>query len=239
MTVPAVSFQNISKRYDNGVEALQSVSLDIKQGSFFALLGANGAGKTTLLGILSTLVRPSTGVVHVMGRDLSKEPRDLKALMGVVPQEFNCHTFERVGDIVSNQAGYFGLSPRQARKRAEYYLKRLSLWDKKDDATRVLSGGMKRRLMIVRALVHDPKILLLDEPTAGVDVELRYDMWEFLKELNASGVTILLTTHYLEEVERLCQDVAFLNQGRIVYQDKVGAQSIEELFLSLVKKDPI
>lgn len=218
----AISIKNLTKTYKNGVEALKGIDLVIEPGSFSALLGANGAGKTTVIGILTGLVNKTSGEVSVFGYDLDREPEMVRQQIGVVPQEFNFNMFENVQDIVVNQAGYFGIERTAALEYSEYLLKRLDLWEKKNQPSRGLSGGMKRRLMIARALVNKPKLLILDEPTAGVDVELRYSMWEFLKELNAQGTTILLTTHYLEEVEQLCQDAAMIKGGKIIANDKVS-----------------
>src|SRR3989338_2401191 len=204
--------------YANGVEALKGVSLEIEEGDFFAFLGPNGAGKTTLIGIVSGLVMKTSGTVQVFDKNIDIEPQSAKMHIGVVPQEINFNFFEKVLDIVVNQAGYYGVPRKIALGRAEKYLKQLDLWKKKDEPARMLSGGMKRRLMIARALVHEPRLLVLDEPTAGVDVELRHDMWKFLKELSHSGVTILLTTHYLEEAEKLCKNLAIINNGEIVEQ---------------------
>lgn len=217
----AVSIENLNKTYNNGKKALINVSLDIEEGDFFALLGQNGAGKTTIIGILTALVNKTSGSVSVFGLDIEKQHAEAKRLIGVVPQEFNFSIFEKVFDIVVWQAGYFGIPRAEAETRAEEILKRLDLWEKKDQTAKTLSGGMKRRLMIARALIHHPKFLILDEPTAGVDVELRRGMWEYLKELNANGTTILLTTHYLEEAEELCKNVAIIKQGEIIKIDKV------------------
>jgi len=216
MTATALSIRQLSKTYANGFTALKAIDLDVAEGDFFALLGPNGAGKSTTIGILSTLVNKSAGTVRVFNHDLDQSPAALKRCIGVVPQEFNFNQFEKVFDIVCTQAGYYGIAPRLARARAEQYLNQLGLWDKRTTASRELSGGMKRRLMIARALVHNPKLLILDEPTAGVDIELRRSMWNFLLELNRQGITIILTTHYLEEAEQLCRNIAIIDQGRIV-----------------------
>jgi len=213
----ALTITNLTKVYDNGFEALKGVSLVVKQGDFFALLGPNGAGKSTTLGIVSSLVNKTAGNVKVFGYDIETELVKAKTQLGVVPQEFNFNQFEKVFDIVVTQAGYYGIPAVEAKKNAEKYLKKLGLWDKRDEAARLLSGGMKRRLMIARALVHEPKLLILDEPTAGVDIELRRSMWEFMRELNEQqGTTIILTTHYLEEAEALCRNIAIIDQGRIL-----------------------
>ena len=212
----ALTIRQLTKTYGNGFQALKGIDLDVAEGDFFALLGPNGAGKSTTIGILSTLVNKTSGTVNVFGHDLDREPSALKRCIGLVPQEFNFNQFEKPFDIVATQAGYYGIPRREARKRAEQYLTELGLWDKRDVASRMLSGGMKRRLMIARALVHRPRLLILDEPTAGVDIELRRSMWGFLTGLNEQGVTIILTTHYLEEAEQLCRNIAIIDQGRIV-----------------------
>jgi len=216
MTTTALSIRQLIKTYANGFTALQGIDLDVGEGDFFALLGPNGAGKSTTIGILSTLVNKSSGTVRVFNHDLDQSPTALKRCIGVVPQEFNFNQFEKVLDIVCTQAGYYGITPSLAHTRAEQYLNQLGLWDKRGSASRELSGGMKRRLMIARALMHNPKLLILDEPTAGVDIELRRSMWNFLLELNQQGITIILTTHYLEEAEQLCRNIAIIDQGKIV-----------------------
>jgi ABC-2 type transport system ATP-binding protein len=212
----ALSIQQLTKTYDNGFQALKGINLEVAEGDFFALLGPNGAGKSTTIGILSTLVNKTSGSVNVFGHDLDQQPSALKRCIGVVPQEFNFNQFEKCFDIVVTQAGYYGIPARIAKARAEQYLTQLGLWDKRDAPSRELSGGMKRRLMIARALVHQPRLLILDEPTAGVDIELRRSMWTFLTELNEQGVTIILTTHYLEEAEQLCRNIAIIDHGAIV-----------------------
>ncbi|HWV08622.1 MULTISPECIES: ABC transporter ATP-binding protein [unclassified Pseudomonas] len=212
----ALSIRQLTKTYGNGFQALHGIDLDVAEGDFFALLGPNGAGKSTTIGILSTLVTKSSGTVNVFGHDLDKSPYALKRCLGVVPQEFNFNQFEKVFDIVVTQAGYYGIPARIAKERTEQYLNQLGLWDKRNVASRELSGGMKRRLMIARALVHQPRLLILDEPTAGVDIELRRSMWSFLTELNEQGITIILTTHYLEEAEQLCRNIGIIDHGRIV-----------------------
>ncbi len=213
---PALTIHRLSKTYDNGFTALKGVDLTVPQGEFFALLGANGAGKSTMIGIISSLFRPTTGSVEIFGIDLAKHPAKAKQCLGVVPQEFNFHQFEQVIDILIVQAGYFGIPAKQAKTRAEKLLKLLDLWDKRYEKARSLSGGMKRRLMIARALMHSPKLLILDEPTAGVDIELRRSMWEFMEQINRDeGTTIILTTHYLEEAEQLCKNIAILDKGEI------------------------
>lgn len=217
----AINIKDLVKTYKNGTLALQGVNLEVKEGDFFALLGANGAGKTTIIGILTSIVTKTSGEVKVFGHDLDNETNLVKQSIGVVPQEFNISIFEKVQDIVINQAGYYGMPLKEATKQTEIILKKLDLWEKRDQVAKNLSGGMKRRLMIARALVHNPKLLILDEPTAGVDVELRYGMWQYLNELNAQGTTILLTTHYLEEVEQLCKNAAIIKQGEIIKNDSV------------------
>ena len=219
--MPAITIHNLTKIYRNGVKALKSVSLDVAAGDFFALLGANGAGKTTLINILTGLVNKTSGRVKIFGYDIDTDAAKAKKFIGVVPQEFNFNMFEKVEDIVVTQAGYFGIERNIALPETEKLLKKVGLWEKRNAPSRTLSGGMKRRLMIARALVHQPKLLILDEPTAGVDVELRHGMWEYLRELNRQGTTILLTTHYLEEVEQMCRDAAIIKNGEIVRNDKV------------------
>ena len=212
----AIKISNLSKTYGNGLIALNGISLTVGEGDFFALLGPNGAGKSTTIGILSTLIRKSAGDVKIFGKNVESHVYETKLDLGVVPQEVNFSQFEKVGDIVLTQAGYYGLTRKVAASRAEKYLKKLGLWEKRNERSRTLSGGMKRRLMIARALVHEPRLLILDEPTAGVDIELRRSMWEFLSELNQSGTTIILTTHYLEEAEQLCRNIAIIDGGQIV-----------------------
>jgi len=212
----ALSIRNLKKTYDNGFEALKGISLEVKAGDFFALLGPNGAGKSTTLGIVSSLVNKTEGKVEVFGVDLDENLSAAKLHLGVVPQEFNFNMFENVRDILTTQAGYYGIPYSKAAERADFYLKKLGLWEKRNGPSRMLSGGMKRRLMIARALMHEPKLLILDEPTAGVDIELRRSMWEFLKEINATGTTIILTTHYLEEAESLCRNIAIIDHGTII-----------------------
>lgn len=214
--VSAIRIRGLKKTYGNGVEALKGIDLDVQPGDFFALLGPNGAGKSTTIGILSSLVTKSAGAVQVFGHDIDRELSKAKQCLGVVPQEFNFGQFEKVLDIVVTQAGYYGMPKAAALRSAEKYLKALGLWEKRNDMSRTLSGGMKRRLMIARALVHEPKVLILDEPTAGVDIELRRSMWDFLSELNRQGITIILTTHYLEEAESLCRRIAIIDRGLLV-----------------------
>ncbi|MCG6859840.1 MAG: ABC transporter ATP-binding protein [Chromatiaceae bacterium] len=213
--MPALAVRKLTKVYRNGHEALKGVDLTVEEGDFFALLGPNGAGKSTLIGIVTSLVNKTAGEVQVFGQDLDLDPEAVKASLGLVPQEFNFNLFLPVIEVVLNQAGYYGIPRREARSRAEYCLRQLDLWDRRDSEMRVLSGGLKRRLMIARALVHRPRLLILDEPTAGVDIEIRRSMWGFLRELNAEGTTIILTTHYLEEAESLCRNIAIINGGRI------------------------
>lgn len=215
MTV-AISIKNLKKTYANGFEALKGISLEVEQGDFFALLGPNGAGKSTTIGVISTLVNRTAGSVEVFGRNVDAHVYKTKLDLGVVPQEVNFNQFEKVQDIVMTQAGYYGLPRKLAGERCEKYLKKLGLWEKRLDSSRSLSGGMKRRLMIARALVHEPRLLILDEPTAGVDIELRRSMWQFLTEMNSSGTTIILTTHYLEEAEQLCRNIAIIDAGNII-----------------------
>lgn len=219
----ALTIRNLLKTYPNGVEALKGIDLDVQRGDFFALLGPNGAGKSTTIGIVSSLVNKTAGEVEIMGHSLEHNRAQAKQNIGVVPQEFNFNQFEKVFDIVVTQAGFYGIPAPLARERAEKYLRQLGLWDKRDKPSRTLSGGMKRRLMIARALVHEPELLILDEPTAGVDIELRRSMWSFLTELNQAGKTIILTTHYLEEAESLCRNIAIIDHGRIVENTSMKA----------------
>jgi ABC-2 type transport system ATP-binding protein len=212
----ALSIKNLTKTYANGNRALKGIDLAVEEGDFYALLGPNGAGKTTAIGIISSLVNKSGGNVEIFGHDIDVEIEAAKACIGIVPQEINLNLWEKVGNIVSNQAGYYGIGGKLARERVEKYLRALRLWDRRNDIARSLSGGMKRRLMIARALVHEPRLLILDEPTAGVDIEIRRSMWEFLREINDAGTTIILTTHYLEEAESLCRNIAIIDEGRII-----------------------
>lgn len=212
----ALDIQGLHKVYKSGTVALSGIDLQVKQGDFFALLGPNGAGKSTTIGIISSLVNKTQGSVKVFGFDLDTDLEAAKSQLGLVPQEFNFNQFETVLQIVVNQAGYYGVPKKLALERAEKYLGQLGLWDKRHARSRELSGGMKRRLMIARALMHEPKLLILDEPTAGVDIELRRSMWEFLRQINQQGVTIILTTHYLEEAEMLCRNIAIIDKGRII-----------------------
>jgi len=219
----ALSIRGLTKTYKNGVQALKGVDLDVEQGDFFALLGPNGAGKTTLIGILTSLVNKSGGSVSVFGHDLDRELEAAKACIGIVPQEINFNQFESPQTILVNQAGFYGIPRQLARERAEKYLSLLQLSDKRNKMARGLSGGMKRRLMIARALVHEPRLLILDEPTAGVDIEIRRSMWEFLRGINSRGTTIILTTHYLEEAETLCRNIAIINGGLIAERDRMSS----------------
>jgi ABC-2 type transport system ATP-binding protein len=224
----ALSIQKLVKTYSNGVQALKGIDFEVEEGEFCALLGPNGAGKTTSIGIVTSLVTKTSGTVTVFGHDIDHELETAKSCIGLVPQELNFNQFEKVYDIVVNQAGFYGIPRKLAKERAERYLKQLSLWEKRDAMSRTLSGGMKRRLMIARALVHEPRLLILDEPTAGVDIEIRRSMWEFLRKINQDGISIILTTHYLEEAENLCRRVAIIDHGSIVVQG-----STNELLASL------
>ncbi|MEH8021814.1 MULTISPECIES: ABC transporter ATP-binding protein [Rheinheimera] len=212
----ALDIKGLHKVYKSGTVALSGIDLQVKQGDFFALLGPNGAGKSTTIGIISSLVNKTQGSIQVFGFDLDSQLEQAKSQLGIVPQEFNFNQFETVLQIVVNQAGYYGVPRKLALERAEKYLGQLGLWDKRNARSRELSGGMKRRLMIARALMHEPKLLILDEPTAGVDIELRRSMWEFLRKINQQGVTIILTTHYLEEAEMLCRNIAIIDNGQII-----------------------
>jgi ABC-2 type transport system ATP-binding protein len=214
----ALEVNNLHKTYRNGFQALSGVNLEVKPGDFYALLGPNGAGKSTIIGIICSLINKTSGKVRIYGVDLDQDPAAARMHIGLVPQEFNFNIFEPVGEILLNQAGYYGIPRKIARARAEIYLKKLELWERRYDMARELSGGMKRRLMIARALVHEPRLLILDEPTAGVDIEIRYSMWNLMRELNASGTTIILTTHYLEEAESLCNNIAIINNGVTIEQ---------------------
>ena len=219
----ALSINALTKTYANGNQALKGINFEVEVGDFYALLGPNGAGKTTAIGIITSLVNKSGGNVKIFGHDIDTEIEAAKACIGLVPQEINLNLWEKVGNIVETQAGYYGLTRRLARSRTEKYLRALRLWDRRHDAARSLSGGMKRRLMIARALVHEPRLLILDEPTAGVDIEIRRSMWEFLREINDAGTTIILTTHYLEEAESLCRHVAIIDEGRIIEDAPMSA----------------
>jgi ABC-2 type transport system ATP-binding protein len=212
----ALQVDNLTKTYANGVEALKGISLNVQEGDFFALLGPNGAGKSTLIGIVSSLVNASSGEISVFGTSVQQQRSKAMSYIGLVPQELNFNQFERPLEIIVNQAGYYGIGRKVAGERAEKYLRQLQLWDKHDKPSRMLSGGMKRRLMIARAMVNEPRLLILDEPTAGVDIEIRRSMWEFIREINESGTTVILTTHYLEEAEELCRNIAIIDHGEIV-----------------------
>lgn len=212
----ALAIKNLKKTYGNGFVALKGIDLEVERGDFFALLGPNGAGKSTAIGIISSLVTKTSGTVSIFGHDLDRDNARAKSCIGLVPQEINFNQFETVQGIVLNQAGYYGIPRKEARVRAEKCLRQMSLWDKRNMVSRRLSGGMKRRVMIARAMVHSPRLLILDEPTAGVDIEIRRSMWDLMKEVNKSGTTIILTTHYLEEAESLCRHIAIINQGEIV-----------------------
>jgi ABC-2 type transport system ATP-binding protein len=239
--IPALRVERLKKTYSNGLLALDGVSLEIKSGRFFGLLGPNGAGKTTLINSIVSLARPDSGRVEVFGRDAFEEFREARRMIGVSPQEMNLDKFLTVEEVLLYHAGYYGVEKEKARERADELLERFGLARKRKDRVNTLSGGMKRRVMFARALMHDPKVLFLDEPTAGVDVELRYSLWEYIRELNHAGLTILLTTHYLEEAEELCEEIALINDGRIAAQDtstglktRYGARNIEEVYLKVM-----
>lgn len=214
--MPALRISNLTKRYRNGVQALKGINLNVEEGDFYALLGPNGAGKTTAIGIVSSLITKTSGQVEVFGYNIDSQRERAKSCLGLVPQEINLNYFEKLINTVVNQAGFYGIPRRLAYERAEKYLSELKLWDRRNDIARNLSGGMKRRLMIARALVHEPKLLILDEPTAGVDIEIRRSMWDFLRAINAGGTTIILTTHYLEEAESLCRNLGIIDGGEII-----------------------
>ena len=218
----ALCIRGLTKTYRNGVQALRGIDLDVEEGDFFALLGPNGAGKTTAIGVIMSLVTKSGGAVSVFGHDIDQSPDRAKSCIGHVPQEINFNQFEKVFTIIVNQAGFYGIPRKLACERAEKYLRQLQLWDRRDSIARSLSGGMKRRLMIARALVHEPRLLILDEPTAGVDIEIRGSMWTFLRAINEQGTTIILTTHYLEEAESLCRHIAIIDGGRIIENDTMA-----------------
>ena len=218
----ALALRQLTKTYKNGIKALKGIDLEVAEGDFFALLGPNGAGKTTAIGIVTSLVNKTSGTVEVFGHDIDRELETAKSCIGVVPQEVNFNVFETAFTIVVNQAGFYGIPRALAKQRAEKYLNQLQLWDRRNSIARGLSGGMKRRLMIARALMHEPRLLILDEPTAGVDIEIRRSMWEFLRNINEQGTTIILTTHYLEEAENLCRNVAIIEGGRIIERDTMA-----------------
>ena len=228
MTGFALEIENLKKVYSGGVEALKGISLKVQEGDFYALLGPNGAGKSSTIGIIGTLVTKTSGSVKIFDIDVDKDPAVAKSMLGVVSQEINFSQFEKVIDIVTTQAGFYGITGSVSKPRVEAVLKRLGLWDQKDEQARTLSGGYKRRLMIAKALIHEPKLLILDEPTAGVDIELRREMWNFLKEINENGTTIILTTHYLEEAEQLCRNIGIIDQGEIIVDS-----SMQELLRKL------
>lgn len=237
--IKAISIKNLEKQYADGFQALKGINLDVAKGDFFALLGPNGAGKSTTIGILSSLVKKTSGQVEIFGIDIDKDFAKAKSFIGIVPQEFNFNNFEKPEDILIAQAGYYGIPASEAKQRAEKYLKALGLWDKRQTVSRTLSGGMKRRLMIARALIHEPQLLILDEPTAGVDIELRRSMWDFLKMINAEGTTIVLTTHYLEEAESLCRNIAIIDNGLIVQNSSMKSllrELKEETFIFDLKE---
>ncbi len=219
----ALRIEGLKKTYGNNVEALKGIDFSVEAGDFFAILGPNGAGKSTTIGILTSLVRKTAGRVQVFGVDLDQDPQTVKSLIGVVPQEFNFQMFETVENILITQAGYYGIPYRVARTRAKHYMEQVGLWEKRASIARALSGGMKRRLMIARALMHEPKMLILDEPTAGLDIEVRRSMWQFLRDINAKGTTIILTTHYLEEAETLCRNLAIIHEGAIIRNSSMRA----------------
>src|ERR671928_828430 len=242
--VPALRIEDLRKTYSNGFLALGGVSLEVETGRFFGLLGPNGAGKTTLINSVVSLARPDSGTVEVFGRDAYREFREARRMIGVSPQEINLDKFLTVEETLLYHAGYYGVEKKKARERAEEMLERFALVGKRKQRVSTLSGGMKRRVLFARALMHDPRVLFLDEPTAGVDVELRYKLWGYIRELNREGLTILLTTHYLEEAEALCEEIALINGGRIVAQDtnaglkeRFGAANIEEVYLKVVARD--
>ena len=237
----ALTIKSLRKTYDNGLEALKGIDLVVDEGDFFALLGPNGAGKSTAIGVVSDLVRKTSGEVEVFGHNLDRDLIQAKRALGVVPQEFNFNQFEKVQDVVITQAGYYGIPASTARKRSEKYLKQLGLWDKRNSVSRMLSGGMKRRLMIARALIHEPRLLILDEPTAGVDIELRRSLWDFVQDINEQGTTIILTTHYLEEAEQLCRNIGIIDKGEIVESTSIKhllSQLQQESFV-LDLKEPL
>ncbi len=243
--MPAISITNLKKTYSNGFEALKGIDLTIEKGDFFALLGPNGAGKSTCIGIIASLINKTSGDVSIYGHNIDIDPVLAKQQLGIVPQEFNFNIFEPIEEIIINQAGYYGVDRKTAIKRTEIYLKELGLWDFRRTQARELSGGMKRRLMIARALVHQPNVLILDEPTAGVDIELRRSMWNFMREINEQGTTIILTTHYLEEAEQMCQNIAIIDEGKILHNTSMksllSSLDHETVILDLeqsIKKSP-
>ncbi len=237
----ALDIRQLRKTYANGIEALKGIDLTVKQGDFFALLGANGAGKSTTIGLITSLLTKTSGTIAINGYDLDKQASDAKSCLGLVPQEFNLNIFETCLDVLLNQAGYYGLSRKQALPRTQLLLNQLGLWNKRNAIVRHLSGGMKRRLMIARAMVHQPKVLILDEPTAGIDIEIRRSMWDFLTQTNAEGTTIILTTHYLEEAEQLCKNIAIIDKGLILENTSMRAllQSFHHQTFLFNTMDPI
>ncbi|MGX2949549.1 ABC transporter ATP-binding protein [Ursidibacter sp. B-7004-1] len=239
----ALEIKNLVKQYATGVQAVKGIDLTVEQGDFYALLGHNGAGKSTTIGIISSLVNKTSGTVKVFGYDLDSQKIQLKQQIGLVPQEFNFNQFEKVIDVLLNQAGFYGVPKAEALKRAEYWLSKLDLWEKRESLTRELSGGMKRRVMIARALMHNPKLLILDEPTAGVDIELRRSLWDFLRELNQQGTTIILTTHYLEEAETLCRNIGIIQQGQLIENTSMKTLltklETETFLLDVAEKRPL
>ncbi|MGD9340688.1 MAG: ABC transporter ATP-binding protein [Chromatiales bacterium] len=237
----ALALKDLRKTYHGGTEALKGIDLEVDEGDFFALLGPNGAGKTTAIGIVTSLVNKTSGQVEVFGNNIDRELEAAKSCIGLVPQEINFNQFEKVENIVVNQAGYYGIPRPLAQQRAERYLRQLDLWGKRHDISRSLSGGMKRRLMIARALVHEPRLLILDEPTAGVDIEIRRSMWRFLRQINGEGTTIILTTHYLEEAESLCRNIAIIDHGRIIEHDRMAnlLRKLHKEVFVLTLKEPV
>jgi len=237
----ALSIKNLTKTYSNGVQALKGIDFNVESGDFYALLGPNGAGKTTAIGIVTSLVNKSGGKVEIFGHDIDTDLEAAKSCIGLVPQELNMNLFDTVLNIVVNQAGYYGIERRIAMQRAEKYLNELRLWDRRNDSARMLSGGMKRRLMIARALIHEPRLLILDEPTAGVDIEIRRSMWDFLRKTNEAGTTIILTTHYLEEAESLCRHVAIIDEGCIIEDARMSTvlRKLQREVIVLSLRDPL
>jgi ABC-2 type transport system ATP-binding protein len=243
MSTNAISIKGLRKTYSTGTQALKGVDLNIEDGDFFALLGPNGAGKTTIISIITSLTRKTSGEVQVFGTSIDADPDKAKTYIGLVPQEFNFNIFEKVIDIVTTQAGYYGIPRKEALERADEILKELGLWDKRNTMAQQLSGGMKRRLMIARALIHKPRLLILDEPTAGVDIEMRLGMWNFLRRMNEEGTTIILTTHYLEEAEQLCRNVAIINKGEVRLNEPMekllaahGKEKLENVYLGIIQE---
>ena len=235
----ALSISNLKKEYQGGIHALKGIDLEVEEGDFFALLGPNGAGKSTTIGVISSLVTKTSGQVKILDIDIDENHSLAKKKLGVVGQEVNFNQFEKVGDIIRNQAGYYGLGFRKSKENAKYYMKKLDIWDKRNEQARKLSGGMKRRIMVAKALVNNPELLILDEPTAGVDIELRRSLWDFLTEINNNGTSIILTTHYLEEAERLCRNIAIIDSGEIVentsMQELLTRLEVETFILDLLQ----